>query len=107
MVKNRVIILHGYEEEDFHAFLLNDDSAVSVPDRCVDIFIETDLEICAALGCIVKESKSFFSDVGFVFCEIYLFEGEADKKLSYLFREFNLGLIAVNICHAKRLFNSA
>jgi hypothetical protein len=107
MVRERTLMTYPeIPREDFMALLLNDDAAVAVPKETVDTFIDIDIEMCTNLGTIVKPEKSFFSELGFVFCEIYICWGTVDKKRSYLYREMNLGLVACNICHAKRLFNA-
>lgn len=72
----------------------------------MDDFIYHDDDICLRLGLITKPSKSFVSQIGFVFCENYFVGYDLDPKYGYLVRAFKICEIAVNIVHAKALFNS-
>jgi hypothetical protein len=104
IVKDRVELECGAFESD--ALFLNDDGVVYMNDH-VDEFQNADFDVCLELGLLPKPSKSFISTGGSVFCENYYFTNKLSEKKSYYGREFNLALNAVNIVHAKQIFNSA
>jgi hypothetical protein len=66
------------------AAFYNDDSVVGFSDsddiyHDLVIYHETDYEILEGLGLVLNKKKSFFSDVGFVFCEEYYMRKKIDK----------------------------
>jgi hypothetical protein len=83
------IVIHtmNIQQNNLHncdAAFYNDDSVVGFADsddiyHDLVTYHETDYEILEGLGLILNKKKSFFSDVGFVFCEEYYMRKKIDK----------------------------
>ena len=89
---------------DFKCLILNDDFVLAHKD--VDkLYDWWDLEadVMTNLGLIRQNDKSFLSEAGGVFCEIYWnhFNRDICNKISYYSRLYKLPYLAHNITQAK------
>lgn len=105
---NQILSNCGFETQNIHYYSFNDDFCCILPDDILDEYWDTEGKVFEGLSLIRKEEKSFFSQVGMVFCEIYILKDDrlfSEKPLS-LTRTILLSFAFDFIYEAKAYVNS-